>query len=49
MISNGNLELSAVGFFNPAMGQAPMGDFFGGGVGSGAGRAFDIKGDSIVH
>ena len=50
MISGGNLELSAVGFFNPAMGQAPMGDFFGGGVGGGgAGRAFDIKGDKIVN
>ena len=51
MINSGNLELSAVGFFNPQMGQAPIGAFFGGGVGGGGGvgRAFDIKGDKVIN
>lgn len=51
MFDHGNAQLSAVGFYNPVMGQPPVGDFFGGGVGggsSGAG-AFDLVGNKVVR
>lgn len=32
MLDQGNGQLSAVGFFNPTMGEAPAGEFFGGGA-----------------
>lgn len=51
MLDHGNGQMSAVGFFNPLMGQAPMGDFFGGGVGGGSSRAsaFDLVGNKVVR
>lgn len=50
MLDHGNAQLSAVGFFNPGLGQAPAGSFFGGGAGGGGmPAAFDISGDKIVN
>lgn len=49
MLDHGNAQLSAVGFFNPVLGQAPVGDFFGGGLGNAVGAAFDMSGGKIVN
>lgn len=38
MLDHGNAQLSAVGFYNPSIGQLPVGDFFGGGGASSGGR-----------
>lgn len=56
MLDHGNAQLSPVGFFNPMLGQAPVGTFFGGGVGAADGKGFrpfsvrwvshDTRGDS---
>lgn len=35
MLDHGNAQLSAVGFYNPTMGQGPVGEFFGGGASAG--------------
>lgn len=44
MLDHGNGQLSSVGFFNPGLGQAPVGAFFGGGVGgSSKAAAFDLE------
>lgn len=34
MLDHGNAQLSAVGFYNPTMGQPPLGEFFGGAGGT---------------
>ena len=45
MGDHGNDQLQAVGFFNPALGQSPLGTFFGGGVGGGVSSPgpFDLE------
>lgn len=50
MLDHGNGQLSAVGFFNAAVGAPGAAPFFGGGVGGSAkAAAFDISGDKVVH
>lgn len=48
MLDHGNAQLSAVGFYNPTMGQQPLGEFFGGAVGGMAGP-FEMSGADIVN
>lgn len=44
MLDHGNGQLLPVGFFNPTLGQAPVGTFFGGGVADGMGfRPFSVR------
>lgn len=49
MLDHGNGQLSAVGFFNPSLGQNPLGDFFGGAPSSGMAGPFAMVGRDVVN
>ena len=49
MLDQGNAQLSAVGFYNPAIGEPPVGEFFGGAPGSDApAQPYEVQWDQSL-
>ena len=48
MLDHGNGQLSAVGFFNPGLGEAPVGDFFGGAPGELHPQPYEVQWDGSL-
>ena len=48
MLDHGNGQLSAVGFFNPGLGEAPVGDFFGGAPGESHPQPYEVQWDGSL-
>lgn len=49
MLDQGNAQLSAVGFYNPAIGEPPVGEFFGGAPGSEApAQPYEVQWDQSL-
>lgn len=46
MLDHGNAQLSAVGFYNPTMGQEPVGEFFGGASAGGGPLPYEVQWDA---
>ena len=49
MLDHGNGQLSAVGFFNPGLGEAPVGDFFGGAPGESHPQPYEVQWDGSLN
>lgn len=46
MLDQGNAQLSAVGFYNPTMGQRPLDEFFGGASAEGGALPYEVRWDA---